>query len=52
LLLDRQHSLLSGDGGWQVRDADVEKKGCQDAGPALAGVGPNARPGCGAQCKI
>ena len=24
------HSLLSGDGGWQVRDADVEKKGRHD----------------------
>jgi len=24
------HSLLSGDTGWQVRDADVEEKGCQD----------------------
>ena len=24
------HSLLSGDSGWHVRDADVEKKGCQD----------------------
>jgi len=24
------HSLLSGDGGWHVRDADVEKKGYQD----------------------
>jgi len=24
------HSLLSGEGGWQVRDADVEEEGCQD----------------------
>jgi len=23
------HSLLSGDGGWQVRDADVEEKGAR-----------------------
>jgi len=24
------HSLLSGDGGWQVRDTHVEKKRCRD----------------------
>jgi len=22
--------ILFGDGGWQVRDVDVEEKGCQD----------------------
>jgi len=25
------HCPLSGDGGWQVRDVDIEEKGCQDS---------------------
>jgi len=24
------HTVLSGDGGWQVRDVDYREKGCQD----------------------
>jgi len=39
-LLDRQLCILSGDGGWQVRDVDAEEKGRQ--GSCLLDAVPNA----------
>ena len=44
------HSFFSGDGGWQLRDADVEKKGCQDVYTVCGTVFLRCRNVC--QCDV